>query len=156
MSLRLIAVRDEESGIYYAYVTNIPTDFLCAQEIAKLYRVRWEIELLFKELKSGYRLDQLSSSRKSVVEAMIYSTMLTLVASRTLLQFLVGKLPIASYRATAGRWWKLLSIYAQELLLLVMRPPDTTRIFQGLYETLLHEIVDPHTARKPLLAQAHF
>jgi len=30
-------------------------------DITKLYGARWKIELLFKELKSGYALDILSS-----------------------------------------------------------------------------------------------
>lgn len=40
--------------------TNIPSEALSARDVAATYAVRWEVELLFKELKSQYRLDQIA------------------------------------------------------------------------------------------------
>ncbi len=52
-------------------------------------------------------------------------------------------------RVGAGRWWKLLANCAEELQLLVVRPPRDPH----LVDTFLQEMVDPHTDRRPLLSQ---
>ena len=54
---RLVCVFNSESGKYHTYLTNIPVEILAAEDIARLYAARWEIELIFKELKSHYRMD---------------------------------------------------------------------------------------------------
>ncbi len=150
---RLVAIRNEDDGQYHLYVTNVEHDDLIAEEIANVYRYRWEIELIFKELKSGYRMDQLTSRRPHVVEAMIYCAILTLVVSRELLRHLASRVRSGAERVAAGRWWKLLANYAQELQLLVVRPRRDAHLAAGLVDTFLHEIVDPHTDRRPLLSQ---
>ena len=57
--LRLVAVRLPESTEYRFYLTNIEPDSLDAHAVAQTYAARWQIELIFKELKSHYRLDEL-------------------------------------------------------------------------------------------------
>lgn len=41
---------------YNVFITNVQEETLSAQETAKVYRVRWEIEILFKSWKSGGHL----------------------------------------------------------------------------------------------------
>jgi len=79
---RIVAVWDEKNEEYHTYLTNIPLERLTAEEVAQLYGLRWEIELTFKELKSHYALDQFRTTKAVVVEALIWSALLTLVASR--------------------------------------------------------------------------
>jgi putative transposase len=55
---------------------------LNAKDIAKLYGTRWDIELLFKELKSRYALDVLETKNVQIIEALIWTAMLTLIVSR--------------------------------------------------------------------------
>jgi putative transposase len=81
---RLVAVWDESGGEYHLYLTNVGPEVLTAEELARLYTMRWEIELLFKELKSQYALDEFRTTNPNVVEAMIWSALLTLVVSRRL------------------------------------------------------------------------
>ena len=56
MRVRLVAVYNDEDQKHHIYITNIQKDVLNAKDIAKLYGARWDIELLFKELKSRYAL----------------------------------------------------------------------------------------------------
>lgn len=152
-TFRLVAIRNHEKRVYHCYVTNVGAEVLTAEEVANTYRARWEIELLFKELKSGYRMDQIGSKRREVVEALIYSAVLTLVASREILRNLLGRVGDGVERVRAGRWWKLLARYAQELQLLVLLPPRDHGFVKGLEKMLLHELVDPHRNRPGLLQQ---
>ena len=54
---RMIAVYNKEAGKYHVYITNIESDTLDAEDIAALYKARWDVELIIKELKSRYALD---------------------------------------------------------------------------------------------------
>jgi len=59
---RLVGVRNFETGRYHLYLTNIPVGRLDAEEAARLYSVRWTVELLFREMKASYRLEDVPSS----------------------------------------------------------------------------------------------
>lgn len=92
---RLVAVWNEEKRRYHLYVTNIGAEVLSAEEVASLYSMRWEIELCFRELKSQYALDEFRTTNANIVEALIWSALLTLVASRRLHNLVRGRAPPA-------------------------------------------------------------
>ncbi len=71
---------DEEK--YHIYLTDISPDILTPEDIAKLYGARWDIELVFKELKSRYDLDVVNTTKSYTVEAYIWISILTLLISR--------------------------------------------------------------------------
>ncbi len=54
---RLVGIISKETKDYHLYLTNIPAERVSAEDIALMYRARWSIELLFKELKSTYALN---------------------------------------------------------------------------------------------------
>jgi putative transposase len=58
------------------FVTNLPAEQFSAETIATLYRYRWEIEQLFRTLKTVGRLDQLRSANAEVIHTFIYATLL--------------------------------------------------------------------------------
>ena len=70
---RMVCAFNSESGEYHTYLTNIRVDVLSAEEIALLYGARWEIELIFKELKSHYRMDQIPSTNPNIVKCLIWN-----------------------------------------------------------------------------------
>jgi IS4 transposase len=78
---RLVGVRNEETGEYHLYITNIPAEKLSVEDVARTYAVRWLIEMAFKQLKSAYRLDQMPSSKRPVVEALLYAALITMMAT---------------------------------------------------------------------------
>ncbi len=47
-----------------------------------LYRVRWQVELLFKELKSHNNLKKYLTQQKAIVEGLIWASLLTLILKR--------------------------------------------------------------------------
>jgi IS4 transposase len=66
--VRLVGVRDAETGKYHLYITNIPVARLGAEDVARSYGARWLIELVFTQLESRYRMDQMPSSKRHIVE----------------------------------------------------------------------------------------
>ncbi len=68
------------------YITNLSRESFLPADIATLYRCRWEVEVLFRELKTQYELDEFDTSKKHVVEVLLYAALLSLVVSRALLK----------------------------------------------------------------------
>jgi len=85
MRVHLVAIYNDEDEKHHIYITNIQKDVLNSRDIAKLYGARWGIELLFKELKSKYALDVLETKNMQVIEALIWTAMLTLIVSRRII-----------------------------------------------------------------------
>lgn len=57
-------------------ITNISKETLKAPIITELYRIRWQIELLFKVLKSTLSLDKMHVGKTKYVEAVLYGKLL--------------------------------------------------------------------------------
>lgn len=153
-TLRLVAVRNDDTGEYHVYVTNVPADRLAASEVALAYRARWEIELLFRTWKSDFRLDELPSQRREVVEALLYSAIITMIVTHKLLALLRARAGAAAERVTHGRVATVLRQLAQDMLLVIASGPWCEALAPRLSVLLLHEALDPHLHRPLLIAQA--
>lgn len=60
-------------------VTNVPAELLPAQMAYSLYRLRWQIELLFKQLKSILRIHQSNTGREDRLLCELYGKLLAAV-----------------------------------------------------------------------------
>jgi len=64
---RVVGVRDENADDYHLYITNLPREEFLPADLGTLYRCRWEVETLFRELKTQYELDEFDTSNPAVV-----------------------------------------------------------------------------------------
>lgn len=64
--------------------TNLPADKFSAEQIAALYRLRWEVECAFRVMKSVGRLDHLRTTNKDAILTFLYSTLLGIIFSQRL------------------------------------------------------------------------
>ena len=84
---RVVEVRDGNADDgYRLYITNLPRDEFGPDEISTLYRARWVVELLFRELKSRYSLGEFETEKPHIVEIQVVAALLTLVVSRAILR----------------------------------------------------------------------
>ncbi|THE63751.1 IS4 family transposase [Salinadaptatus halalkaliphilus] len=83
-TFRLVGVWNEDTEEYHLYLTNLSKDDYSAPDIAQLYRARWEIELLFKELKSRFGLDEINTTDPYVIEALVIMAAISLLMSRVI------------------------------------------------------------------------
>ena len=155
LRVRVVGLWDETRQIHHWYITNLPVDRLKAEEIGKLYSARWTIELLFRELKSCYHLESMPSRKSHVVEAFLYVSLLTLLASRALLIALRRWGALAHRRTPVERWARLFVSAAPDLLALML---DSARMARSrerpLRRFLLAEAPDPNIKRKLLPERA--
>jgi putative transposase len=61
------------------FVTNLTPEQFSAEQIATLYRFRWEIEKLFQVLKTVARLDHLRSANPNVIAAFVFAALIAVV-----------------------------------------------------------------------------
>jgi hypothetical protein len=82
---RRIAYWDDENNKLFEFITN---NFeLSAEKIALIYKKRWQIELLFKQLKQNFPLKYFLGDNENAIEIQIWAAMLanlliTLVKSK--------------------------------------------------------------------------
>lgn len=57
---------------YTMMITNIPKDRISLSTILKLYRIRWQIELFFKNMKSNMLVDELTGENRYRILCFIY------------------------------------------------------------------------------------
>jgi len=84
---RLVALhkrgrRNEKTFVYLH--TNLERAEFSAPEIGKLYRLRWQIELLFKECKSHANLHRFDTVQSAIAEGLIWASMLVVVLKRAI------------------------------------------------------------------------
>jgi hypothetical protein len=61
------------------YMTNVPATLLSAEQVAQLYPVRWQIELIFKLWKSEFALDRVAGFRRERVLCELYAKLIAAV-----------------------------------------------------------------------------
>jgi len=61
------------------YVTNISADILKIDHARQIYRLRWQIELVFKAWKSIAKLEEVKKMKAQRIETMLYAKLILLV-----------------------------------------------------------------------------
>jgi IS4 transposase len=146
---RLVAVYNEDDDKYHLYITNLSPDLLKPEEVARLYGARWEVEILFKELKSKYALDVVPTSNPQVIEAFIWIAILTLLISRRIYTIIRRLNPGAMMvRFTQLRWSTIFSEKASRILTAVLQYLGLDTSFITSLRVSLSEALDPHVNRR--------
>ena len=125
------------------------------QKSSKSGSARWLVELFFRELKTSYRLDQMPSSKRHIVEALIYAALLTMVASRVLLEHFRSLMAVdLRQRIPEERWAGLFATKASDILAILVRPRrDADVLERYLVPFIVAEAIDPNVARSRLLGR---
>lgn len=101
---RRIAYWDSENKRLFEFITN---NFeLTAEKIAQIYKKRWQIELLFKQLKQNFPLKYFLGDNENAIEIQIWAAML-------------ANLLITLVRSQVERKWafsNLVSLIRQQLM----------------------------------------
>lgn len=122
--LRLVGLWFPAEKRYRLFFTNLTPEQASAQEVADLYRLRWQVELFFKELRSVYKLGDLPGGRPETLEAMVFVSILSALVTRALLRELRLRHQLSEAALTDGQAAKILQRHALALLdvLLLPRP----------------------------------
>ena len=146
---RLVAVYNPEAEEHHFYLTNISPSILNASEIAAVYAARWEVELIFKELKSRYELDHIRTKSTYAIEALIWISILTLLISRKVYSVVRKLNPDAKMiRFTQLRWSNIFVQNSSRLLSAIMNYLGIEQDFSTVLNVYSSEALDPHVNRE--------
>jgi IS4 transposase len=84
VTARVVAELSAKDGEFHWYLTSVSRDVLPIDDVVEAYRLRWYIELFFKQLKSGAGLDTILASRPGAVAALVYAKVVALCLARLL------------------------------------------------------------------------
>ena len=150
--LRLVGVRLPERSDYRFYLTNIAPDAFDAHAVAQTYAARWQVELIFKALKSHYRLEDLPTRKAHIVEILLLGAVITLLVSRHLLDAVRHRWRRRNWMMPEQRWAALFAAVAPAMLDILMLPPRASKVLARRLESmLLHEAPDPNRSRRLLI-----
>ena len=86
LELRLVIRKVREKKSWTWLLTNVPSE-ISAEAIGQLYRLRWQVELLFKDWKSHANLHALLSENPAIVEGFIWASLCAAFLKRALAHF---------------------------------------------------------------------
>ncbi len=67
-----------------------------------VYTLRWEVELLFRDLKTQLRIEDLPTGNKAVAESLIYAALLALALGRSVHRVLFTSAQKPYWAASSG------------------------------------------------------
>jgi hypothetical protein len=154
---RVIGLRNEETGLYHLYLTNIPVDWLGAEEIGLAYTYRWEVERLFAEFKGPYDLGSWAVTKDESMLCHVYAVLLAWAVSRRLRTAVMNfseRTPILEEQLSAplGRWANALINHIRDVMLAVI---SNRRTPSQIVPLLRAAARDPNRGRIPLAARTH-
>jgi hypothetical protein len=84
LRLRLVLIWIRPERAYTVLVSNVSRRLLTARHVATLYRLRWQIEWVFKAWKSYANLHAFTSTNPAIVEGLIWASLCAAALKRSL------------------------------------------------------------------------
>lgn len=82
--LRYVLLWNPKAKKHTGFLTNVPVDKVSCQDLGKLYRLRWQIELSFKELKSHSGLKRFQTANGLILKAFALLSLMAMQVRRYL------------------------------------------------------------------------
>jgi IS4 transposase len=86
---RAVGFWNPSEKCYHWYITNLK---VAAHLIYPLYRLRWQIELIFKACKQSLNVNRLTSNNKHIIENLLLASIVAHLASHTILELVIPQL----------------------------------------------------------------
>ena len=90
---------------FVIWLTNLPRAAFSADEVTLLYRVRWQVELLFKELISHNNLQKFNTQKQPIVEGLIWASLLPFTLKRAIASKAAGAISFFKAAMNADIWF---------------------------------------------------
>ncbi len=81
---RVVGLAREGAGDDWYYLTTVPREILTVQEVSLAYTLRWDIELLWKHLKTGVGMSAIRAWRQPAVFALVHAKLTAVALARLL------------------------------------------------------------------------
>jgi hypothetical protein len=150
IEVRLIGFRFPRTKAYRWYATNLPSAMLLAEWIYPIYRLRWQIELFFKSVKSLFNADQITSGNENIALGIAYSSILaSLIAGSIIIEESLLFAHIELKSITAQRLMTVFSLIAHNLAQCLISKEITNVFLRKMLHDLLPLLMCPNRKHRP-------
>ncbi len=150
IKVRLIGFRFPKTKQYRWYASNLPATMLLAEWIYPIYRLRWQIELFFKSLKSALNADQITSGNENIALSIVYSSILSsLISSSIIIEEAIVFAHIELKSITAQRIMHVFSLFAHNLAQCLISKEFSNVSLRNNLRCLLQLLVCPNRKHRP-------
>ena len=94
-----------EEKRFCLWLTNLPREQYSADEIMSIYRCRWQVELLFKELKSDTHWQRFATGQAPIVEGLVWASLLALILRRSIARQCVRTVSVFKAAKNVDVWF---------------------------------------------------
>jgi hypothetical protein len=116
-------------------ITNVPADMLDAQDIRKVYSIRWQVELLFKVWKSQATIHEFNTSNIHRFECQLYGKLIWIVLNLNLFNWLQQRVfSKKNYLCSVWKYFKLILNLSDRLLEAIKTPREIILLMDDLAE----------------------
>jgi len=130
-------------GQQHPYLTNLSPFEWKPAAVRELYRLRWQIELVFKELKQHLHLEHLPTKDRHAVQIFAWASLIALTISRTVRRWVMPAIEVVGLANKARPMLITRALVATVRLLgraLVLPPRRALLLLRVLADELLAEI----------------
>ena len=143
--MRLVAPWNPDKGEHLLLVTNLQREPFDTATVLTLYRLRWQVELLFKEWKSYANLHSFSTRNAAIAEGLIWAALAAALIKRFFAhatEFVFSTVAIST-RCTS----MALSYHMPRLMEAIIRGRGATNRFRELLQFLENNAARAHPKR---------
>lgn len=116
-------------------VTNVPTEMLDAQDIRKVYSIRWQIELLFKVWKSQATIHEFNTSNIYRFECQLYGKLIWIVLNLNIFNWLQQRVLLKNkHLCSVWKYFKLILNLSDRLMEAIKTPRKIIVLMEDLTE----------------------
>jgi hypothetical protein len=139
---RVVGLWNARERCHHVYVTNVRPEWIPAEALRDVYRLRWEVETFYKTAKSGLGLKGITTTKRYTVETLIDSALLRASIAMQARRIATRWLPRGRWIGVL-RWVKVWREVIDELL---VTPGGATKL---TWRRLAHLAMDPNRKRPP-------
>ena len=140
---------------YHWYITNLT---VAAHLIYPLYRLRWQIELIFKACKNSLNADEITSCNDDIIENLLLASIVAHLSAHTIFRIGMEQLDEERHLAVSfQRVAKVAVVLARDFIVFLLHSSQEN--FDNLVDKIklfANEIYDPnYKKRETSLARIH-
>ena len=142
-SFRVIGFWNAEEKKYHWYITNLKCN---AKLISNLYKLRWQIELLFKSAKRSLNMDQIPSANPMIILNLFIARMIAILIAMQIRY--IGKANMLEELHSSISFQRsamILTLLVQDIInYLLELTADCESVLNLKIKVLIKELVDPN------------
>lgn len=145
---RIIGFWNPATKTYHWYITNLKAK---ASFIYPLYRIRWQLELVFKACKNSLNANQIPSNNYNIIESLLLASLVAHLASSSILNIAGEKLGLQKKLAISFQRIAMVAVILANNFsdFIINSAKKYFNVLMSKIELFSNEIFDPNFKHRP-------